>query len=142
MRSVRRDHRTEHGGRIEGIHERARTIVNGLPGDRHVVSVHDTVDKPDEHPASDQRCLRVDDALEKCEIRVLRLDRIGVVTRDCVIGEASHERRSIVHCCVLERANADMARRDTGEHRAGQHRIPRDVIAGRHHSERPGSGDA
>ena len=43
---------------------------------------------------------------------------------------------------VLERADAEMARRDAREHRAGQHRLAHDVLAGRHDRERPGRGDA
>ncbi|MEA2241010.1 MAG: hypothetical protein QOD24_566, partial [Solirubrobacteraceae bacterium] len=65
-----------------------------------------------------------------------------MMTRDRVVGEAPHERRVIVCGRVLERADANVARRDTDEHRAGQQRLARDVIAGRDHSERAGRGDA
>ena len=73
---------------------------------------------------------------------LLRLDRVGIVTGDRVVGETPHERRITVRRGVLERPDAQMARRDPGEHRAGQHGVPRDLLAGRHHSQRPGSGDA
>ena len=66
----------------------------------------------------------------------------GMVTGDRVVCETPNERRIVVRGCVLERPDAQMARRDSGEHRAGQHGVARDLLAGRHHSQRPGSGDA
>ena len=100
------------------------------------------MDKPDEHPASHQRCLGIDDALEERKIRVLRIDCVGIVTDDRVVCEAPHERRVTVGCCVLERPDAQMARSDSGEHCTGQHGVPRDLLAGRHDSQRPSSADA
>jgi hypothetical protein len=58
-----------------------------------------------------------------------------------MVCEALHERRVIVRGCVLERADAEVARRDTGEHRSRQHRVALDLISSRHHSQRPGRGD-
>ena len=55
----------EDGGRVEGVHERARPVVDRLAGDRHVVGVHHAVDEPHEHPLRDQRGLRLDDAAEQ-----------------------------------------------------------------------------
>ena len=48
---------------------------------------------------------------------------VGVVAGDRVVGEAPHQRRVLVRGRVLERADAQMARRHSGEHRAGQHRV-------------------
>ena len=39
--------RAEHRVRAVGVHERARAVVDRLPGDRHVVGVHHPVDEPD-----------------------------------------------------------------------------------------------
>ena len=64
------------------------------------------------------------------------------MTRDRVIGEPSHERRVTVRRRVLKRADADMARRDADEQRAGQLRLARDVLAGRDDRERPSRRDA
>ena len=83
-----------------------------LAGDRHVVGVHHAVDEPDEHPLRDERRLRVDDALEEREVRVLGVGRVGVVAGDRVVGEPPHERRVVVRRRVLERADAQVARRD------------------------------
>ena len=43
---------------------------------------------------------------------------------------------------VLERPDAQVAGGDPGEHRAGQHGVAHDLLAGRHHSQRPRRGDA
>ena len=79
---------------------------------------------------------------EEREVRVLRVDDVRVVAGDRVVGEAPHERRIVARGCVLERADAEMARRDPGEHRAGQHGVARDPLAGRDDGQRPGRGDA
>ena len=55
--------RAEHRGRVVGIDERARPVVDGLTRDRHVVGVHHAVDEADQHPLRDQRGLRLDDVL-------------------------------------------------------------------------------
>ncbi len=133
--------RAEHRGGVVGVHERARAVVDALAGDRHVVGVHDAVDEPGEHPVSDERRLRVDDALQEREIRILGVGRMRVVARDRVVGEAL-DQRGVPARRVLERADADVAGRHARQHRAGQHRLPRDEIAGRHHGERPAGGDA
>ena len=65
--------RAEHRGRVEGLHEGARSVVDGLAGDRHVVGVHHPVDEADEHPPGHQRRLRRDHRLEQREVRVLGL---------------------------------------------------------------------
>ena len=65
--------RAEHRRRVEGLHEGARPVVDGLAGDRHVVGVHHPVHEPDEHPLRHQRRLGGDDRLEQREVRVLGL---------------------------------------------------------------------
>ena len=60
----------EHRGRVEHVHERARAVVDGLAGDRHVVGVHHAVHEPDEHPAGHQLGLRGDDAPVQLQVRV------------------------------------------------------------------------
>ena len=85
---------------------------------------------------------RIDDALEERKVWILRVGCVGMVTSDRVVCEAPHEGRIIVRGCVLERPDAQMARRDSGEHRAWQYGVARDLITGRHHSQRPGSRDA
>ena len=53
------------------FHERARTIVNGLAGDRHVIGVHHAMDEPDKQPAGDKRGLTIGAAINQFEIRPL-----------------------------------------------------------------------
>ena len=57
--------RAEDRGRVVGVEERARAVVDGLAGDRRVVGVHDAVHEADEHPLRDERGLRRDDGLEQ-----------------------------------------------------------------------------
>ena len=42
---------------------------------------------------------------------------------------------------VLKRADTDVTCGDADEHRAGQHRLPPDAFAGRHHCQGPGRWD-
>jgi hypothetical protein len=100
------------------------------------------VDEPDQHPPGDQRRLPVDHRPEERKVRILRFERLRVVTRDRVIGETPYERPVAAGCRVLEGADPDMAGRDAREHRAGQQPVPRDVVAGRHDRERAGRRDA
>ena len=67
--------RAEDRGRVVGVHEGARPVVDGLAGDRHVVGVHHAVDEADEHPLRDQRRLRGDDGLEAARGRAARRRR-------------------------------------------------------------------
>ena len=100
------------------------------------------MDKPYEHPASDEGCLSIDDTLEERKVRVLRLDGVGIVTDNRVVREAPQEHGITIGRCVLERPDAQMARGNSGEHRAGQHGAPLDLLAGRHHGQRPRGADA
>ena len=61
--------------RVEGVHEGARAVVDGLARDRHVVGVHHPVDEADQHPPGDQRRLRGHDRLEQREVRAARRPR-------------------------------------------------------------------
>jgi two-component system sensor histidine kinase/response regulator len=54
----------EDGGRAVGIEKGAGAVVDGLPGDGHVVGIHHPMDETDQHPARDQRRLPVRDGGE------------------------------------------------------------------------------
>ena len=131
--------RAEHGGRVEGVHERARPEVDALTGDGHVVGVHDTVDEPDEHPLRDQRGLGVDDAVQQREVGILRLRRIGVVPRDRVVRQTPQQGRVVAHGRVLERPDAEVARRNPDEHRTRLQALPHHLFASGHDCQRPAS---
>ena len=55
---------------FEAIHKRARAIVNGFPGDQHIVGVHDAVDKAQTLPMTDQTSDVVDHSLKQPFIRI------------------------------------------------------------------------
>ena len=78
-------------GRVVGLHERARPVVDGLARDRHVVGVHHAVDEADEHPLRDQRRLGGDDRLEQREVGLLGVGGGRVVPGDRVVGEAAQQ---------------------------------------------------
>ena len=59
-----------------------------------------------------------------------------------MVGEAGQQRRVAVLGGVLERADAQVAAGDAGQHGTGQHRVPGDLLAGRHDGEGPRGGDA
>ena len=130
-------------GRVEGLHERARPVVDGLAGDRHVVGVHDPVDEPDEHPPGHQRRLGGDHRLEQREVRALGLRGAGVVPGDRVVGEAAQQvdvagGRGRTGSCPTRRWLLG----DPGEHGARQQGLAAHRAPGRHHGEGAGRGDA
>ena len=57
--------------RIVGVHESARTVVDGLARDGHVVGIHHAVDESELHPMGDQFGLPLDDSLEQREVGIL-----------------------------------------------------------------------
>ena len=95
------------------------------------------------NPTSIQRAtsdgLGLDDGLVEGEVRVLGVGRVRVVAGDGVVGEAGQQRRVAVLGGVLERADAQVAAGDPGQHGAGQRR-PRGRSARRSPRRRgPGS---
>ena len=112
--------RAEHRHRVERVHEGARSVVDGLTGDRHVVGVHHAVHEADQHPPRHQRRLRRDDRLEQREVRVLGVRGRGVVPGDRVVGQPPDRSRSPVPRGVLEAAHPQVTARHPGQHRAGQ----------------------
>src|SRR6056297_2171701 len=99
-----------------GIHEGAGAVIDGFTGHARIVRVHDAVDEADTHPARDELRLRSDDRLQEIQRRL----RLGVVARDDVIGKRAQRLVVPAHGEILERADADVARGDPGEHRAGK----------------------
>ena len=85
--------RAEHLRRVVGVEERARPVVDGLAGDRHVVGVHHAVDEADEQPARDQVGLARDHRVEQRAVGIRRAGGSGIVPRDRVVGEQPHAPR-------------------------------------------------
>ena len=122
--------RAEDRGGIEGLHERARAVVDRLAGDRHVVGVHHPVDESDEHPLGDQRCLRAATTARSSARYGCSASAASGWWR-AMAWSASRRSRSgsPVARGVLERADAQVAARDPREHCSGQHGVSRAPIA-------------
>ena len=129
-------------GRVEGVQEGARPVVDGLARDRHVVGVHDAVHEAHQHPPGDQRRLNGDDRLEQRQVGALGGRGAGVVAADRVVGQAAEQVDVAGGRGVLEAADAQVAAGDPGEHGAGQQRLAVDRSPGRDDGQRAGRGDA
>ena len=53
---------------IKFIHECTRPIVNGFSDDGCIIGIHDAVNKTNEHPLCDQRCLTFNNDAEQFQI--------------------------------------------------------------------------
>ena len=89
------------------------------------------------HPSRDQRCLAGDDAVEQRAIGRVAARDIGIMPGDCMIGERLQGGLVLPGGKELERADADVARRDAGQDAAGQQRLAKDHVARRHGRQRP-----
>ena len=132
---------TEDRSRVIDVHEGAGAVVDGLARDRHVVGVHDAVNEADQQPTRDKLGLAGDHQIEEGAVAVRSVRRFGVVPRDDVIGEAPDRIHISARREELEGADADVARRDAGQYRAGQRRLAPNRLAGRHSGERSGRRD-
>jgi hypothetical protein len=68
---------------------------------------------------------------KKREVGVLAARGVRVMAGDRVVGQAAQQVGVAGGRRVLERADAQVARRDAGEHGAGEQRLARDRVAGR-----------
>ena len=102
----------------EAVHEGARPVVDRLPGDRHVVRVHDPVDETRQHPLRDQVRLRPHHAAQQAQRRDGLLTGLGPVAVDRVLDQVSHGIGAQMPRGVLERADPQMARGRAREDRA------------------------
>ena len=134
--------RAEGGRRIVGVEERAGTVVDGLAGNRHVVGVHHAVDEPDGEPPGHQLGLAADDSFEQGAVGVLGLGGRGIVAGDGMVREHTQALDIAPSGEELERADADMARRDAGEDGPGQHRLTDHPLPGRDRGEGAGGRNA
>ena len=87
--------------------------------------------EPDEHPSRDERRLRLDDGLEQRDVGLGCIGGRGVVTGDGVVGEPLQQRHIALRGDVLERPDAQVAARHTGQHGARQQHLAGHRIAGR-----------
>ena len=138
----------ENGGRVVGLHERARPVIDRLAGDRGVVRVHDAVDEPDEHPARHEVGLAARHGGEQLQVRVVRIRGVRVMPGDRVIGESTKNRAVVAvvtrrqRARELERPHPLVTCGHSREYRAGQRLLPIHGVAGRGDRERPRGGDS
>ncbi len=130
--------RREHLPRLIPIHERARPIVDGLPRHPGIVGVHHPMDEAHAQPRRHQPRLRRDHRVEETE-RALGL---RVMPRDHMGGQRLQRFHIPARREILERAHTDMARRDPGQHRAGQRALAQHRLAGGHCRQGPRRGNA
>ena len=107
-----------------------------------VVGVHDAMDETDQQPAGDQFGLPRDDAFEQRVIGALSRGRVRIVPGDDVVGQFSYAIGVAAGGKILKRADADVARGHTRQHRARQRRLAHHVLAGHHGGERARGGNA
>ncbi len=130
-----------HGRRVERLQERARSVVDGLTGDRRVVGVHHAVDEAHQHPPGHQRRLGGHHRLEQREVRALGGRGRGVVPGDGVVGQPAQQVHVVGGARVLEAAHPQVAARDPCQHGPRQHGLAVHRGAGRDDGQRPGGGD-
>jgi hypothetical protein len=110
------------------IHEGAGSVVDGLACYRHVVGVHDPMDKADKQPLRDKGCLVRNHLIKKGAIGVRGACRLWVMPRDDVISEAPDRIDVATRCEKLEGADPDVARCDASQNSAGQIRFAQNQL--------------
>ena len=106
-----------------------------------VVGVHDAMNEADKQPLRDKSCLARNHLIKKGAIGVRGARRLWVMPRDDVISEAPDRIQIPARREELEGADTDVARRDAGQHRAGQRRLAPHRVAGGDGRERSGGRD-
>ena len=127
------------------VQERAGAVVDGFAGDGDVVGVQHAVDEADAHPLGDEPRLRRHNFAGECAVPLGRVVDVGearVVAADGVVRESLDDVIAAVHPRELERPDAQVARRDADDDRAGLRAGAHDRPAGGQHRQRPGGGDA
>jgi hypothetical protein len=94
------------------------------------------------HPARDQRGLTFGHAAQECQITVFGFGEFGEMAGDGVIGKLAHLFRRAMRRKVLKGADPQMARRHPRENGARQRALTKHRLAGGHHRQRAGSGNA
>ncbi len=127
------------------VHEGAWAVVDGFAGERHVVGVHHAMDEADQLPSGDQARLPFEDRVEETHVKHVRLRRVGelrIVSRPRVVGKRADGVLIVVCRGPLHGADADMARGHARQHRAVEHFLPIDRLAGLRHRQAPGRRNA
>ncbi len=92
--------------------------------------------KPISSPASDEVALARDHALQKRMVGTIGMGRLRIVPGNNVIGQPPHPFGVTARREILERADANVAGSDPGEHGAGQRCFAHHIFAGHDGGER------
>ena len=125
--------RAENGRWVVRFHEGTWAVVDGFAGERHVIGIHDSMNKPDEHPAGDERRLAFDDGFEKGEVGVGRTVEFRVMAFPGVVGECLQGDLILAGGGPFKCTGADVTGGDAGQHGAGQRLLAHDRLAGGGH---------
>ena len=115
---------TEDALRVEGVHERARPIVDGLTRDRGVVGVHHPVDEAERHPLGDQVRLGSGDRLEQGRIGIGRCSGVRVMPGNHMIGEQPQGIDIVARQKILKSSDANVTCGNAGEYAARERACP------------------
>jgi hypothetical protein len=74
------------------------------------------MDKANHHPLGNQCCLPVDHRIKKRGVGLIGVRELGIVARDDVVRERAYTIDVPARREILERADADMACCDAGQH--------------------------
>jgi hypothetical protein len=99
------------------------------------------MDEADLQPAGDQGGLPIDDRLEKRKRRFFGVRELGIVAANCMGEQRRGERGIADGCCILKRANADVAGRHTDKHGAWEGILTEDCFASCGDGEAPRRGN-
>ena len=98
------------------------------------------MDEADQLPAGNQARLPFEDCVEQADVKHVRLRRIGelrIMSRPRVVGKRADGFLIVVCCGPLHGADADMARGHARQHRAVEHFLAIDRLAGLRHGQAP-----
>ena len=112
--------RIERGIGLEVIDERAATVIDGFSGNRHAVDVHVAMDKADEHPACDQRCVCFDDCVVERHGAFGHTDQAGILSSDGGIGEVFQRPGILAKGKGLESADTNLTCGNARQNGAGR----------------------
>ena len=108
-----------HMAAVESIHKAERAVIDGQPQHRHIVGIQHAVGKAHRLPVGHQAHAALANGFKQGQIRLLGAFTFGIMVFNQKIGQ----RRQILMLAgvikIFKMAEADKARRDTGNHRSG-----------------------
>src|SRR5699024_30194 len=108
------------------VHEGARTVVDRLTADCHIIGVHHSMDEPDQHPVTDELRLIPDYRFQECQVFFIpgKFLQFRIVPADCVIRKRSDIRLIAGPYCILECSDTQVTHRHAGQYASRQNFLP------------------